>query len=464
MNLLLLLAGLRVWAAPSSTALFSRIFAAISVLSLEIQAATWLGIGTLRTLVVLNIVFAAVLFAWQRRRVDGAFRELTWGIGSNAPRVGVLGGVPWSAALALGLLVLALNIMRPVEAADPYHLDKVTHIEQTGSWAYDLNADKKINILSNVYELALADLDQVPVVGPSFVRFHGIIGLFLYLAAIASARELLGVRSGWPWAVLVVVPVVFHQLVLIKNDLFVAIPGFVVLAWVVGRASQAEPQEFLWAAWLAGFSVAVKLTNLPLLMVTVVAVWPAANRVTLLRATMLGALLGILSGGLLFILIENLRWYGELMPVADMSSRYAGQVDRVVGIFRFAISLVDLGLITRVVWPGRGGWGGTFGLPFVWAIAVLLLRVRSMPEARWTLAICAFQLLAFAVVFPDADVAQRLALAPALLAIVVALTASATDGAFARQARLALVPVLLLSAAQIGRSALLYLEQSGWPE
>jgi hypothetical protein len=89
-------------------------------------------------------------------------------------------------------------------------------------------------------------------------------------------------------------------------------------------------------------------------------------------------------------------------------------------------------------------------------MVLLLIQARSSRRARWTLVICAFQFLAFAVVFPDADVAQRLALAPALLAIVVALSES--GGVLARPARLTLLAVIVLSAAQIGRSGALYLD------
>ena len=145
------------------------------------------------------------------------------------------------------------------------------------------------------------------------------------------------------------------------------------------------------------------------------------------------------------------------MPAADISSRYAGMADRVAGTFRFAISLFDLGLITRTVWPGRGGWGGTFGLPLIWAVAVLVVLSRTHREARWAIGLAAIHFLAFAVLFPDADVAQRLVLAPALLLIAVALRAVAAETAFNRRARLALIPVLLLSAAQVARSAVLYL-------
>ena len=132
-----------------------------------------------------------------------------------------------------------------------------------------------------------------------------------------------------------------------------------------------------------------------------------------------------------------------------------------VSVARFGISLFDQGLVTRILWPDRGGWGGTFGLPFVWAVAVLVLHYRHAQEARWALWIAAVHFLAFAAVFPDADVHQRLALAPALLAVAVAVHLLERGERYARLARLALVPVLVLSGAQILRSTILYLARVG---
>ena len=53
MNLLLLLAALLPWAA-SPTAVFTRIFLAVSVLSVEMQLITLSGIGTLYALPTAN--------------------------------------------------------------------------------------------------------------------------------------------------------------------------------------------------------------------------------------------------------------------------------------------------------------------------------------------------------------------------------------------------------------------------
>ena len=123
--------------------------------------------------------------------------------------------------------------------------------------------------------------------------------------------------------------------------------------------------------------------------------------------------------------------------------------------------MFDQGLVTPVLWPNRGGWGGTFGLPFAWAVVVLAVHYRSAREARWALWIAAVHFLLFSGVYPDADVTQRLALAPALAVVAVAVHLLDRDGKYARQARWALIPVLALSSAQLLRSATLYLARAG---
>ena len=125
-------------------------------------------------------------------------------------------------------------------------------------------------------------------------------------------------------------------------------------------------------------------------------------------------------------------------------------------IGRFALSLVDLGLLTGQLWPGRGGWAGTLGLPFIWAVVVLVLHYARAPEARWTIWIAAFHFAAFAAVFPDADLHHRLALAPGLLVVSVALSLLHRGEKYSDAARLALVPVVMLSSAQLLRSSVLY--------
>ena len=62
MNLLLLLAALLPWG-TSPVSVFSRIYIAISLLSVEMQVATLTGVGTFRSLVGFNAVLAVLLVA-----------------------------------------------------------------------------------------------------------------------------------------------------------------------------------------------------------------------------------------------------------------------------------------------------------------------------------------------------------------------------------------------------------------
>ena len=448
MNILLLLAGVQPWRSSSARDLLTRVFVAISAFSIELQVATWLHLATLHTLPPVSLAVALVLFfAW---RPAGRLKA--------APAVRLRDAVPPAAALALAALVVALNLGLPFEAADPYHLEKIDRVERLGTLTYDPATESKVNVLSALYEAMVADLRLVPAVGPVLARLHGLWGLLLYLVAIGAARELLpGARgASWPWAMALLVPAVFHQFVLVKNDLPVAVAGLVTLTWIVTRSAAAPVREIVWIAWLAGLAVAIKLTALPLLVILGAAIvlerWRQPGALIGLAA---GVVAGVVAGGLAFTLSENLRVYGDLMPVSDEGNRTAGPVESLVSIVRFAVSVVDLGLVTRLVWPGRGGWGGTFGLPFLWSLAVVAWSSGRLPLARRTLLCAAIYFLAFAAVFPDADLAHRLALGPALLVITVALSLHAL-GETPRGLRVALAPVIVLSGAQLARSALLY--------
>jgi hypothetical protein len=338
----------------------------------------------------------------------------------------------------------------------------VAQIERYGTLAYDAAVDPKINIVGWVYELVLADVRQVPGVGDWLVRLHGVLGLLLYATVLAAVRaELLPGGPRWPWTVLLVVPVFFHQLVLIKNDLFLAVPALLALAWLVARQGRGNWREVAWAGWLAGFAVAGKLPTLSLALVMLVGVVAGARGAWRpVGALALGGLAGGATGGLFYSWIQNTLWYGD--PLANQVTAEIGNVSTSAGealtsLGRFGLSLVDLGQLTTVWWPGRGGWGSTFGLPLVWAVVVLAWRWRAAVEARWALAVAAGGFAGLAAVFPDADLNQRLALAPGLIVVATAAHLAATSGPGARWARLALVPVLALSAAQILRSAALYL-------
>jgi hypothetical protein len=465
MNVLLILAALRP-RLSSPLALITRVFAAIGLFSIELQLATWSGLATIRTLAIVNAcaAAAAVALALMRSRATEALRVFVPPPVDSRSEPDDRRGAFMVAAAVVALAAVAggLAAALPLEAADPYHLQRVEQIDRLGTLAYDLVQSPKVNGIGWIYEAVLADLRQIPVAGPLLLRLHGIAGLMLYVLALAAVRAWLPAARDWPWVAALVVPAVFHQLVLVKNDLFGAIPALLALAWVVARGDRAERREIVWASWLAGFAVAVKLTSFPVALVLPAAVLLLQrDRPAGLGLVALGGLLGVVCGGLAFTLVENARWYGSPMyPFAAggaADNRNATVADAALSIGRFAISLFDLGLVTRTSWPGRGGWGSTFGLPLVWAFAVLGARYRESPEARralWTAAAC---FVLFAAVYTDADLAHRMVLAPGVLLLVVAIHLVGDSSTWLRRA---LVPVVVLSAAQIIRSAVLYLTRA----
>jgi hypothetical protein len=461
MNLALLIVGLRPWRAPTSTAAFTRLFIAVSLFSLEAQAAT-LAAVSIRSLVGLHTAVAIGLVLWWRPTAE-----------ASRVQVRLFDAVPALAAALLAALVVTLNLARPLEAADPYHLEKVERIERSGTLRYDPNTERKVNVLNSTYELLLADIRGIPALGPWLIRLHGLLGLALLLVALASTREHLDQANGgassteggarpriirpWPWAVLLVIPVVFHQLVLVKNDLFVGTLTLVASAWALTRADTAGWREIVWASWLAGLAVAVKPTTLPIaVVVTGAALLRREDRARAAASVVLGGALGALAGGLVFSVVENLRVYGAPMPVDDIGGQTQSLTQVLVGVPRFALSLVDLGQLTPTWWPGRGGWGSTFGVPLIWALLVLVAR-RQVPLVRRAVVIAGLQLLAFAAAFQDADLAQRLVLGPGLLLVAVAVHVLDDELPGTIVLRFGLWFAALLSCLQIARSAFLYL-------
>ena len=447
MNLAILLVSARVWRAAPLDA-FARATLAIAVLSIEMQAVTLIGVGHLRSLVLLNALVGGVwLFAWPPRP----------GQRSSLDRTGET-GLPWAAVGALAAVALLLA-WRPLVGADPYHLDRVAQIQRLGTLEYDVAADVKVNVLASSYELVLADLAQVPWAGGWLLRLHALFGLAYFTLGVGAIRQWLPGGRRWCWAAVFVVPVVFHQLAFVKNDLYSATPALVALAWAVVRARQASSREVAAAAALAGMAVAMKWVAFPLGVVMAISVlWHRGREGPAMAALVLGALAGALAGGLPFTLAQTARWYGHaLEPLAALGNRTTSLAEAVTSIGRFAISLFDFGLLTRQWWPGRGGWGATFGAPLVWALIVVAARWTASPVVRGAAGVGAAYFVAFAAVYPDADVAHRLVLAPGLLLIAVA--AQQTDGEDARALwlRRLLAAALAVSAAQIARSLWLYL-------
>jgi hypothetical protein len=355
MNVLLLMAGLRVWSGGPLEAL-TRIFVAISLVSLEIQVITWAGAGTFRTLILPNVAIAAILLWWTSRPRH------------TAPDVEADTG-HWRyllpATFALAVVVLFLNNVMPLTPVDPYHLERVERIEHVGSIAYDPTVDRsdpRLNSLNWLYEFLLVDVKHIPAVGERLVRNHGVAGLIMYALTASAMLTLLQVPPGWLGMMLLSLPLVFHQLVLVKNDLIGGLPAAVVLAWMVGRVRKAPVQEFLWAGWLTGIAVSIKLTTFPLAIVLAGGslIWRRNARA--LSALGVGGAAGALAGGFVFTLIENFRTYGSAVgPFMAISGRPTGLADAGVSMLRFAISLFDLGVLTRRLWPQMTQSGAAMG-------------------------------------------------------------------------------------------------------
>lgn len=447
MNLMALVAGLLPWAATPASA-FTRLYLACGLFSIEAQLVTWSGRGTIDALVPFNVSFAVTWAVWHLVRRQPAWRWV-------AP---VRAGLPAGVLPALLVLVAALNLWRPVVAADPYELDRILQIERTGTLAYTAGIDPKANFVAAFYELMMADMAGIPLVGDWLLRLHGVLGILLLALGLAAARTWLPFGTSWWQRTLAfVMPVVFHQFVLIKSDLFIGTAALVVLAWAVGGAAASSTFDVLRAGWLAGIVVAAKLTNSAVAVALALALWLRHRTPRGLATAAAGLVLGIACGGLLLTFWQNAQVYGD--PFATAEVERMGNLNRsvgsaAIGLARFLISFVDQAVLTRQLWPGRGGWGGSFGLPLLWALAVLVSR-RTTTEARAALAAGGFCLLAFGVAFSDADLAHRLALGPALLLVCAAVSVVRMQPSAWMSSTV--VPVVIVSAAQILRSAVLYM-------
>src|SRR5687767_14547348 len=259
MSLLPLLGALLPWAASPADALFRIVFA-VSLLSIEMQFVTLSGVGSLQTTALVNATVSVAAAGWQlgRRRP-----EVSWV--SSIFRV-----APWPAMLSLAAVVLVLNLAVPLEFADPYNQQRVEQIERLGTLEYSPDADPKVNIVGFLYELTLADIRMLPAIGPALARLHGVFGMLFYLLGLAAIRDWLKADAPrWPWTALLVIPVVFHAFVLIKNDLFFAVPASVALVWLIARAREGSWLETAGAAWLIGMVATYKPTNLPLALILV---------------------------------------------------------------------------------------------------------------------------------------------------------------------------------------------------
>jgi len=462
-NVLLLAIGLRAWSGSALSA-FLRLMAAIAVFSLELQLATWLRFGNIRSVRLINLTVAGVGLLWHAYRRDRRPRVEAAAPSPAAVNVSDPGTVrlpPLTAIAALALVVGTLALSRPVTGADPYHLHRVDQITSLGTLAYDPAApDIKVNALAGVSELLLADL-RIPGMSTALVRLHGLFALGLYLLAVAATAQWIRVRRRWTFIAWLVVPVVFHQLILVKNDLFGAVPAFVALAWVVTQGREMSWREAAAAAALAGFAVGIKISSAPVALVVGAFIVADHWRNWRLAGTaFVGGSAGAVAGGLLFTLVENHLVYGAAMqPYLSLGNRHQDLSAAVAGAARLALSFVDLGTLTPRLWPGRGGWGSTFGLPMLWALAVLGLHWRDRQASRALIAAGAC-FVALGATYPDADIAHRMAIAPALLLMAVALGCVEHDARRGDVLRAVLAGVIVLSALQVLRSAVLYAQSA----
>ena len=459
MNLLLLAIAFRVWTG-SALSVYLRLMGAIALFSLEMQLATATHLATLRTLRLVNVLAAAISVLWHARRSGTAAHAVGEADPQPTPsQVAAVHLPPAAAIVVVGALISVLAAMRPVLGADPYHLHRVDQITGMGTLAYDPAAlDVKINALAGIYELLLADL-RVPGFSTALVRLHGLLGFALYLLSIAVVVSWLPLRRRWPLLAFLVIPVVFHQFVLVKNDLFGAIPAFVALSWVVIRGRDMTRREVVTAAALAGFAVGIKISSAPIALLTVGFVAFDHREWRAFTAALAGSVAGAVAGGLLWTLVQNTLMYGgPMQPYLSLGNRNESAGEAVTGVVRFGISLVDLGRLTPRIWPGRGGWGSTFGLPLIWAFVVLGLGWRERVVQRASLAAAAC-FLVFAANYPDADIAHRMVIGPGLLLMAIAIHSVERDDQVGVWSRRALVPVLVLSGLQIVRSATLYFGQ-----
>jgi hypothetical protein len=449
MNLALLLIASRLWTADPTGA-FARVTAAVAILTIEMQIVTLTGLGSLSALVLVNAAIAiASLIAWRPRRSTPARdRDATPSVSTALPWP-VIGGM---AALALALAT------RPLAGADPYHLERVAQILRLGTLAFDDTADIKVNVLASSYELVLADLRQVPAVGALLLQLHAVASLAYFTLGVAAIRQWLPGGPTWCWAAPFLLPVVFHQFAFVKNDLYSATPALVVLAWLATRAATAPSREVGAVATLTGLAIAMKWVAFPLgLLVLGTIAWQRPRDGGAWIALVLGGVAGAVAGALPLTLLQTARWYGHpFEPLAELGNRTTSAAGALVSVGRFAISLFDFGLVTRSLWPDRGGWGATFGAPLAWAIAVSVLEWRDATVRRAAALVLAYWVV-FAAVYPDADVAHRLVLAPAVLLVAVAAHRTGGESATAVWLRRSLAIALAISAAQIARSLWLYL-------
>lgn len=448
--------------------------AALSVLSIETQTASWLGAQLeLRHLAAthLAVLAAALLRRDTRHRLSGRLAGLRSAFHVDifaTPRDRVI------AMASLGLvtaIMLARATLFVPEAADPYHLVKTALLANTLSIAHLPVLDAKINAFGFLYELALADASMGSVALQQWLGLQGPLLFALYIVSIFWMLRATDIRLPW-YAVLLpcLVPAVFHQGILVKNDLFAALLALPALRLLIDDNAATRLGRCAGAGMLAGLAVSVKATMAPVALALAVGLprTPGERAWRTRAAAAAGFLAGIASGGLVQLWLANLATYGTVTGVISSGNLVASVPEAGISLGRFVMSWFDASLMTRTIWPDRGGWGGSFGPAFVWALAILALRSRRDPVARRVLTLTLVCLVPFGLAYPDADLAHRLAIAPAIVAIVSAIEIEARRGAFRTWSPAAVTALAcaIMSAGMIARSSLAYLRQAEygrWP-
>jgi hypothetical protein len=103
--------------------------------------------------------------------------------------------------------------------------------------------------------------------------------------------------------------------------------------------------------------------------------------------------------------------------------------------------------------------GGTYGLPLIWAFAVLAVSARRVAQVREVFALAIVYWLLCAATNIDMGTSHRYALGPGLLLVAVAIGVASREYVTAPWVRRSAVVVVVLSALQILRSATLYLSR-----
>jgi hypothetical protein len=403
------------------------------VLYLEIQAITVMGGPSFRVLAGVNGAILLALLTLPDRRTALAAWGRALGSGLNDAQRG-LACLPWPAQVALAVLAILVvgkaALFALPHVKDPYHLAKVFNLLTLGDIRLVPAVDQKINVFPGLLEASIADLYASLELGLGWgsaafgLTQIATFGLHVGVLAVLAHRHDPNGRA-WPlWFTLMVTPVFLYQSLFIQNDY--AAMGLSSLAlWILLRPGAApdraplDRSDLLLSGILAGSAFSLKATTFPVFLVAGLFLpWTTTGRAVLTRIWFgLGALPGILLGGWAYHVLRNLAVFGgPTGPMGHTGNMHTSLESLALGLGRMGISLFDLGRVTPVLWPGRGQSGATYslilpGLLLLWALAG---RENRQGTGRLVGSGLLF-ILAFACVYPDADVAHRATMTGAFL-------------------------------------------------